>query len=167
MAWLTLWLMTLAQRVRDLAQRRERPSPDAAAARYPAPTQTTSSAPEPNNTVATLVLGACEQLTDAEQALSNLDDASYEPYTISVITNDSTRTHTLTNQKGPLSSVPADALPAHLQGLGLPAADAEAYRAAIQCGEMVVAVSAPAGSAAEILTDDKAQHVTHLAGVPT
>jgi hypothetical protein len=167
MAWLTLWLTTFAQRARNLAQRRDRPSPYTGAAGDSAPTQSEPPAPASSNDGTALVLAVFEQMTDAEQALSNLDEAGYEPHSISVIATDPTRTHTLTTRNGPLSSVPSDTLPARLESLGLSAADAEAYRSAIQRGDVVVAVSAPAGSAdsaAEILSDEQAQQVTQLPG---
>jgi hypothetical protein len=164
------WFTRLAQQVRDLAQRGVPPSSDAAS-RDGDPATPPSTAPQPAgpDAGAALVLGTFQQMTDAEQALSNLDEAGYEPETVSVITNSTARTRTLTDAKGPLSAVAPDALPAHLQALGLSGADAEAYRAALERGDVVLAVAAPAGSAAaaaEILTDEKAQHVTRLPGTP-
>src|SRR5262249_25049927 len=121
------WRTRFAQQVRVLTHRGGPPSSDAATH---SPTSAPPSAPAhaPTPAGAALVLGASPQMTDAEQALSNLDEAGYQPHTISVITTDPKRTHTLTDRKGPLASVPADALPAHLQALGLSTADAESYQ---------------------------------------
>src|SRR5262245_44170034 len=85
------WLTRFAQQVRGLAHRGGPPSSDAATHN---PTSAPPSAPThaPTAAGAALVLGALPQMTDAEQALSNLDEAGYQPHTSSVITTDPTRT---------------------------------------------------------------------------
>src|SRR5262249_11294993 len=65
------WFTKLAQQVRDLAQRGT-PSADAPPTPDPAPAQSAAPAPAPSTTGAALVPGAFAQMTDAEQALSNL-----------------------------------------------------------------------------------------------
>ncbi len=116
------------------------------------------------------VIGLFARASDAEIALNNLNEAEYEPSTISVITSDPSRTHTLTDVQGALSQVPVEQLPARLTALGLPAAESGGYGERVAAGAILIAVAAPPGSeeaAAEILSDQKAEMIRTLPGDPT
>ncbi len=113
------------------------------------------------------VIGLFARDTDAEIALSNLDEAGYEPATISVVSNDSARTHALADDAGPLSGVASSQLAARLVALGLPAEDSDVYGGRVNAGSVLLAVAAPDGSeqaAMEILGDQKAELVRVLGG---
>jgi hypothetical protein len=113
------------------------------------------------------VIGVFADASDAEIALNNLDEAGYEPSTISAITNEVKRTHSLTDVQGALSQVSVDQLPARLVALGLPAAESTSYGQRVAAGAVLLAIAAPAGSedaAKEILTDQKAEMAQALPG---
>jgi hypothetical protein len=111
------------------------------------------------------IIGLFTRASDAEIALNNLDEAGYEPSTVSVVTADAARTRALTDAHGPLSQVAAGQLAARLVALGLSAADSGVYGQRTAAGQIFVAVEAPDGSendAMEILTDQKAELVRSL-----
>ena len=117
--------------------------------------------------MAATVIGLFAHDTDAEMALNNLDEAGYEPATISVVGNDSARTRALANDGGPLAGVASGQLAARLTALGLPATDSHVYGGRVIAGQVLLAVAAPDGSeqaAAEILGDQKAELVRVLSG---
>jgi hypothetical protein len=120
-----------------------------------------------HGTVGRWVIGLFADESDAEIALNNLDEAGYEPATISVVTNEAKRTHTLTDVQGALSQVSADQLPSRLVALGLPTAESTSYGQRVAAGAVFFAIAAPAGSedaAKEILSDQKAELVRALPG---
>src|SRR5438105_3960005 len=61
-------------------------------------------------TISTIVVGVFARSSDAEGALNNLDEAGYEPGSISVVGRDAEQIATNAGETGPLAGVAAAAL---------------------------------------------------------
>ena len=114
-----------------------------------------------------MIMGLLPDAAATEMLLNNLAEAEFDLRTVSVIMRDAKQRAAIAKEGGPLKGIAVDDLAEHLTHAGLPAPQAAAYVAAVQQGQVFVAIDVPQSleaAAREMLTDHAAQHIQ---GVPS
>ncbi len=102
-----------------------------------------------------------------ETLLNNLAEAEFDLHTVSVVMREAKQRAAIAEDTGPLKGLAADRLAEHLTRAGLAAPQAAEYAAAVQHGQILIAIDVPESLTAvarEMLRDHNAKHIQ---GVPS
>lgn len=114
-----------------------------------------------------MVIGAFANTADADVCLSNLAEAGFTATTISVVTGGSVQAPA--RARGPLQSMPVDAVWDALRTIGVADADLATYRQTLDGGGVLIAITAKPGvnaAAQEMLSDHNAIGLATVAANP-
>jgi hypothetical protein len=109
----------------------------------------------------TVVLGLVPSPSDAESAVNNLTEQGVSERSISVITADPSDARAIIDDSGPLRGTTRETVTDHLAALGV--TEADAYAAAIDGGQALLAISVSTemqASAEDTLRSYRAQRLT-------
>ncbi|HTP07981.1 MAG TPA: hypothetical protein VMP08_07005 [Anaerolineae bacterium] len=109
-----------------------------------------------------MIIALLPDAATTEMLLNNLAEAEFDLQTVSVVMREAKHRAAIAEDVGPLKGIAADRLAEHLTRAGLTAQQAAEYAAAVQHGQVFIAIDVPESLSAvarEMLGDHDAKHI--------